>query len=501
MFSLSCLRHTVRPVVSIITSLTDPRKSEFATHISETSGSSHHGFCQRLVCIALSMAMLTNTALAGPLAQAHVAALGSLVLSGWQEQSFRWQASGWATRWAGLGLSLPFTQQNPNPAGWDGKGAPKRTRPEPMKPLTKEEQEAKISRIRISPGDVTLETGQQVVFSAVAYDKDGSVVSGLEYQWSGLDEDRNAPLTISPKAVFSSAVPGHYKITVEAAGKKEHVKVTVTGEERREGIRNSDDGFPVSSRDLPKKEAQKTSSLRPVSGTTQQTAALSRNGRVRQRRSTLQAASSALAAAPVFQSGNADQYGWNLNNYTTADDPGKEVGDMPGHAVGSIGSGNFQFAAPALGLDGRGIDLNLALIYNSRLWHKSGSEMYFDIDRDWIAGWSLGFGKITMAGNAYMLVDGDGTRHSFGGVSRGSFPSPYSSLQTYEGYTTDGTFINYYAEGYKPQFDNSNGHNLLRAWAVLPNGTKIDYGASANYSLYPTQITDLHTDDRGLDGS
>ena len=98
-------------------------------------------------------------------------------------------------------------------------------------------------------------------------------------------------------------------------------------------------------------------------------------------------------------------YTWNGASYTTADDPGTERGDVPGHAV-----------------DG-----------------------------------------------------GEAT-----------------SLQTFEGYTTDGSFIDYYAEGYKTQF---SGGYILRAWARLPNGTKIDYGASAKGTgktgaIYPTQITD-----------
>ncbi|MBK7597855.1 MAG: hypothetical protein IPJ07_04755 [Acidobacteria bacterium] len=136
-----------------------------------------------------------------------------------------------------------------------------------------------------------------------------------------------------------------------------------------------------------------------------------------------------------------------------------------------------SFEAPLIGLDGRGIDLNMAFNYNSQLWHKSGSDMYFDIDRDWIAGWIMGFGKIVMAGTSYIMIDADGTRHPYSGLSRGSFPSPYSSLQTYEAYTTDGSFINYYAEGYKAQFDNSGGHNMRFAWAKLANGTTIEYGA------------------------
>jgi RHS repeat-associated protein len=181
-----------------------------------------------------------------------------------------------------------------------------------------------------------------------------------------------------------------------------------------------------------------------------------------------------------------------LNN-DTADDVGSERGVVTGRAVdGGVGSANFQFAAPAVVSDGRGIDLTMLLNYNSRLWHKAGSEITFDIDRDWIPGWSLGFGKIVMAGDTYMLIDGDGTRHPYEGTLRGNFSAPATSLQTFEARTTDGTFIDYYAEGYKPQFDNSGGKNMIWAWAVMPNGTRVEYGARANYAMYPIKITDAH---------
>jgi hypothetical protein len=113
--------------------------------------------------------------------------------------------------------------------------------------------------------------------------------------------------------------------------------------------------------------------------------------------------------------------------------------------------------------------------------------MYFDVDGDYIPGWTFGFGRIVTAGDGYMLIDADGTRHSYGGVPW-SYSAPNTSLQGFDGYTKDGSFINYYARGYRPQY----GSYILEAWAKLPNGTRITYGASANLSAYPTQITDAN---------
>lgn len=86
-----------------------------------------------------------------------------------------------------------------------------------------------MAEVKIFPGDVTIETAQDAVFTAIAYDKDDTPISGLNVQWSGLDEDKNQAISISPRAVFNSAVPGKYKITADIAGHKAHVRVTVIG--------------------------------------------------------------------------------------------------------------------------------------------------------------------------------------------------------------------------------------------------------------------------------
>lgn len=196
----------------------------------------------------------------------------------------------------------------------------------------------------------------------------------------------------------------------------------------------------------------------------------------------LRAAPSMMAVAPVFQSGG-DPCGWNNSNWTTADDSGKERGEMPGRSAdGGAGSGNYEFAAPVIGLDSRGLDVQLALTYNSRLWHKANSEITFDIDRDWPApGWNIGFGRIVSMGTdrGFMLIDGDGTRHGYTGNAL-----PPTGWQYFLGKTIDGTFTDY----------SVVAHNGIpvSGTAYLANGTIISYGASnsTTRAIYPTQITD-----------
>jgi len=176
---------------------------------------------------------------------------------------------------------------------------------------------------------------------------------------------------------------------------------------------------------------------------------------------------------------------WNAANRTSADDPDNERGTPPSQPEGN---GNFQIAAPVISLPGRGMNLDLNMVYNSRLWNKAGTEMLFDIDHDWPApGWQLGFGKMVNMGAAgAMLIDADGTRHAF----KGDVSYPYNTYPVFKGDTTDGSFIEYRCEmGAQPT-----------GVARFPNGTTIHY---ANYSrgyfsnapnnyLYPTLIMDAN---------
>lgn len=81
-------------------------------------------------------------------------------------------------------------------------------------------------------------------------------------------------------------------------------------------------------------------------------------------------------------------------------------------------SSNFAFGVPLVNLAGRGVDIKLALSYNSRLWHKStdtsgAAHLTYDVDSGWPApGFQLGYGYIESHGSFGMtLVDADGTRH------------------------------------------------------------------------------------------
>ena len=82
----------------------------------------------------------------------------------------------------------------------------------------------------------------------------------------------------------------------------------------------------------------------------------------------------------------------------------------------NLGSYNYSFSAPVLSLGGRGIGVNLAMTYNSRLWNKEDSGMQFNYNKGWpAAGWNFGYGRLIPdydsdgSGN-FLLIQADGTR-------------------------------------------------------------------------------------------
>jgi YD repeat-containing protein len=445
----------------------------------------YSGF-RRFACVLMIAVTFQFSLFPPEVSRAAVKAISAKAVNSAQDAQFWWHSSGWAARAERLrNKYLPNISAQSQPKGWDGKGAPRRSRPAPPEVETQQDRDGKIARIKIFPGDVELKTGEQVIFNAVAFDYEDNPVGGVEVKWEALDEVKNHSLTVTSPGTFVSGVPGRFIVTAEIAGRRGQVRVTVTGEARRPNLKSRSE-IQKSSR-----ESRRVSSLRaPVSGDQKRIARRSKQAGTPALPGSLSAASAPMAARPVLQTTGEDHTGWNCSNNDTSNDVGSERGFVGKRGINYT---NFQLAAPAVVMDGRGIDLGLFFNYNSRVWHKAGSEITYDIDRDTLVpGWNLGFGKIVMACDAYMLIDADGTRHPYEGTLRGNFPSPASSLQTFEAHTTDGSFIDYYAEGYKPQFDNSGGRNMITAWAVLPNGTRIEYGAQANYAMYPTRITDAH---------
>ena len=149
---------------------------------------------------------------------------------------------------------------------------------------------------------------------------------------------------------------------------------------------------------------------------------------------------------------------------------GNRYGD-PDASDPDAGNGNFTLAIPITRQFGRGIDLSLTLYYNSRLWHRSGEQVYFDIDDEWPApGWSLGFGRLVRIGSSSntLLIDADGTRHPFTGRTQ----ELSNDWWRFSGQTTDGALIDYNVD--LP----GQRKGITSAFVNHPNGMFVDYRAS-----------------------
>lgn len=345
---------------------------------------------------------------------------------------------------------------------------------------TQTERDARVSGLQVFPGDVTVNLSDQVAFSAVAYDAENAPVSGVKFTWRGSDPGQGRPVRITTHGHFEALTPGAFKVIVEGAGRTAEATVIV-----RPGLRRNLKEKPisvraVSSRDMPANAHGGEVAVKSKDVERNRKEATRRARSLRAHANPAKTSPEPASPVPFLPPG----IGWDNTNYWSADDPDNRRGNAPGSAVDSgAGEGNFQITAPIVELSGRGIDISLALTYNSRLWSKAGTQIGYNNDGDWPApGWSIGLSRMAGMGTngGTMMIEGDGTRHSYVGNIFN-----YSWGQYFEGHTTDGSFIDYSSA------TNTNGI-VLSANATLPNGTQIQYHASDMNTgvASPTTITD-----------
>jgi RHS repeat-associated protein len=416
----------------------------------------------RALSILLIVALLAVQTPAAPQVMAGVA-------TGWGTSfAFWYEASGWADM-----LRRVAAGQN------ERAGAERQER--------QAERNARVTRIAITPADVTVRLGERIRFIATAFDADDVPVSGIKFRWRAEGTGRAKRVHISRTGEFEARVASTIKVTADGAGQRAETTLTVEGARWRPAPGEQ----PIKVREVstraqspaapPERESRRERVTPPAAalrarrdGAAFVKASLGKGSYRR-----------AVSAAPSPALLPLDEPYWNDTNYMTADDPGNEVGDPPGSPIDDgAGSGNFQMAAPVIALAGRGLDLALGLSYNSRVWHKAGSEITFDMDKGSPApGWSLGFGKLVDMGvdNGSMLVDADGTRHGYTGQA-----TIYTASSYFSGHTTDGTFIDYTSS------TSGTERRLYFGQARYPNGTLVEYGAAGQGAVYPTSIKDAN---------
>jgi RHS repeat-associated protein len=347
------------------------------------------------------------------------------------------------------------------------------------------QRNARVARVTISPGDITIKEGDQVEFAAEAFDAQNAPVGGVRFKWQALDLDRNKQAHMR-EGRFEARRPGTFRIVAQTGRQQASVTVRVlqdASRHRHEG-QQPDLVRPVSSRDdSPTRDDPPKVSSRPEKSPARKRAAAEKDsGAVKFVNASFKR-KPAPAAAPAPVALIDENAGWQDGNGYRADDPDNRIGDPPGTpADDGAGSGNYQISAPVVGLAGRAQSIALGLSYNSLLWSKTGtSEVTYDADRGWPApGWALGFGKIIgLNTQGSLLIEPDGTRRGFTGTV-----TVYGSSTSFSGKTVDGTFIDYSSSSYQGAIN--------WAQARYPDGTVIDYGAPANGAVFPVQITDAN---------
>jgi RHS repeat-associated protein len=337
----------------------------------------------------------------------------------------------------------------------------------PVPPQSKEEREARVASLELNPAnEITLQSRQPLMFTAIPLDAEGNTVHGLRPMWRSSDRD---VVFIKKSGEAVAGKPGKAILLARVGNQQASVRVTVVegskepygGKKRVDSTRSAPEQGAASNRNngaLARETRRKRAHARKFAGTP--------------------------GVMPFIRDPNDDPL--PDNETSSLYQPNNLIGTPPGKkkagamtaasAVPATESGNknFNFGLPVVGLPGRGIDLSLSLIYNSLLWNKSTSPstgqtwMTYDVDSGYPAqGFRLGYGQIEDQGSAgFTLTDANGTRHAL----------VYSSQYNYD--STDGTFLH---------FTGGSGWGAL----YYPDGTIISYGAAGGgYRSYPTSIED-----------
>jgi RHS repeat-associated protein len=396
-------------------------------------------------------------------------------------------------------LATVFGKAQEGEGGAMMRGWRERNRPgiAPQAPPSKEERKAKVARIEVNPqGEIALQPQQPMILSAIPLDHDGNAVQGLAAEW----ESSNAEvvsITKDGQAIASKL--GAARLTVSAGPKKETVRVTVAGEpwdfggKKKDSVRNvtqgarksSDDNVATSSdisaTNISKVNPSHTMSLANAQEKVEAEAPIRKD--VRLAHTTKRAKPVLPAPLPPPPDYDPLPDGETGSLYAPINDVGRPVGRTePGAATASAaiegtetpGSSNFTFGVPILGLPGRGLDVSLGLVYNSRVWNRSTSggatRLTYDVDSGWPApGFRLGYGQMEDQGSAgFTLTDPDGTRHEM--KKRANTVNIYDSV--------DGTFVTYVG--------GRSGGTVTYA-----NGTRVEFSAAGiGIRSYPVKVID-----------
>jgi hypothetical protein len=335
----------------------------------------------------------------------------------------------------------------------------------PQAPPTRSENEARVASLRInSPDQITLESRQRMLFSAMPLDIAGAPIHGLHVEWQSSNRD---VIFVSRSGQAIAGRPGTAILMAMAGNVRRNVRVTVV-----EGDADEFGGKPKVNSTRGNSPAA-YNATNPNSG----------KNVVRRHHRFSKSSTASLSLWEPGEDPLPDDEAYSLYSASNAvgSPSGKTRPGAPTPATATngteMGNQNFNFGLPVFSSPGRGLDASLSLTYNSQIWNKSIAPgtgwtwVSYNVDAGWPApGFRLGFGQIeNQVSFGMTLIDPDGTRHAL----------ESSGGNHYD--TTDGTFLHYYG---------SIGSGTL----YYPDGTQVTFGAAGGYThrSYPTKITDAN---------
>ncbi|MEK6289714.1 MAG: hypothetical protein AABO57_28695, partial [Acidobacteriota bacterium] len=377
-----------------------------------------------------------------------------------------------------------------------------------------------VKHLRLCPRKLLLYVGEAFTLVPLPLDRNKEVVHGAALIWETKDPNL---ASVSSWGEVSASAPGHTQVAVNAGTTKAHVNVEVRAglrprlSDRRQGDLDWDaeHGHDCDDPEAAQMaEPQPTIAANLISAATASagtlagrvhTDSVSDEGRMRARQSfkslaqpaALRQTRSTTKHTVKFTTGAGNLTGKALGRspfliepILDGDNPDSTAtaAAAPYNAVGSprfgavefsqgsvtktknlLGSYDYVFSAPVLGLPGRGLDVNLALTCNSRVWSKEPSGMMFNYGKGWPApGWTIGYGRLVDnydgVGN-WLLIQPDGTR-------------THLQLQSGIASSTDGSFITL---------------NPLNGKLRYPDGTLVKYDLVNNRWL-PASIRNRNGD-------
>ncbi len=337
----------------------------------------------------------------------------------------------------------------------------------------------RFDRVEIRPGDLTVLRGETTNFAAAAFNGEEPVF-GVDFRWSVSQIDGES-IEQYRSGIFNTTRAGRFVIKAASEGREAQAVLTVV----------DDPQYAVTSV-LRKRDIERTEAERQQIERWREGGAITSTPVDSRRATPIVQEPESLGAKRKLADPNSslsDPLGWDGGNWSAADDRNNWVGRPAGSAEDArAGNGNFTFAAPVASLGGRGLDVDLNMYYNSRVWSKAGTEMLFNADAGYpAAGWTLGLGKMYYYGlsGGCMLVSPDGTRRSFAG-SNNLYNQNGLYYHWFEGNTTDGSLIKYGCQYY-----SYGGSTSVWGWAMFPDGKTMLFGNGTD-QLFPYEITDAN---------